>query len=90
MCALRHLTSRHCESERAQNEVRICYGVEVVMNLLRPTSGWPLIKAVIGLVRNLALCPANQDVLREQGAVHHLSNLLKYAYQLQRVSKLLS
>ena len=59
VCALRHLTSRHPESEMAQNAVRLHYGLPVIVKLLHPPSRWPLIKAVIGLIRNLALCPAN-------------------------------
>lgn len=46
-------------------------------------------KAVIGLIRNLALCPANHAPLREHGAIHHLVQLLMRAFQdTQRVSDL--
>lgn len=68
----------------AQNEVRECFGLPIIVNLLRPTSSWPLIKAVIGLIRNLALCAANREVLRELGAVHSLTNLLTDLYQEQQ------
>ncbi|XP_065173731.1 armadillo segment polarity protein isoform X2 [Atheta coriaria] len=81
VCALRHLTSRHSESEMAQNSVRLNYGIQVIVKLLSPPSRWPLIKAVIGLIRNLALCPANHAPLREHGAVHHLVQLLMRAFQ---------
>ncbi|CAH1156247.1 unnamed protein product [Phaedon cochleariae] len=87
VCALRHLTSRHVESEMAQNAVRLNYGVQfvslfqVIVKLLNPPSRWPLVKAVIGLIRNLALCPANHAPLREHGAIHHLVQLLMRAYQ---------
>ena len=67
VCALRHLTSRHPDSEAAQNAVRIHYGLPVLVKLLHPPSRWPLIKAVIGLMRNLALCPANHGPIREHG-----------------------
>ncbi|KAK7579643.1 hypothetical protein V9T40_000272 [Parthenolecanium corni] len=87
VCALRHVTSRHCESEAAQNEVRLCFGIDVIMNLLKPSSGWPLIKAVIGLLRNLALCSANQETLREHSAVHHLGNLLTFTVNEMRKQK---
>lgn len=69
VCALRHLTSRHPEAEAAQNAVRFHYGLPVLIKLLHPPSRWPLIKAVIGLIRNLALSPANHTALREQGAL---------------------
>lgn len=87
VCALRHLTSRHVESEMAQNAVRLNYGLPVIVKLLHPPSRWPLIKAVIGLIRNLALCSANHAPLREHGAIHHLVRLLMRAFQdTQRVS----
>ncbi|XP_055618693.1 armadillo segment polarity protein isoform X4 [Toxorhynchites rutilus septentrionalis] len=81
VCALRHLTSRHPESETAQNIVRNGYGLPVIVKLLNPPSRWPLIKAVIGLIRNLALCPANAGPLRENGAIHLLVRLLFKAFQ---------
>lgn len=81
VCALRHLTSRHPESEMAQNAVRLHYGLQVIVKLLHPPSRWPLIKAVIGLIRNLALCPANHAPLREHGAIPRLVQLLLKAYQ---------
>jgi catenin beta 1 len=80
VCALRHLTSRHVEAEMAQNSVRVNYGIQVIVKLLQPPSRWPLVKAVIGLIRNLALCPANHQPLREHGAIHHLIRLLMHAY----------
>ncbi|XP_034239468.1 armadillo segment polarity protein isoform X1 [Thrips palmi] len=81
VCALRHLTSRHVESEMAQNAVRMNYGIQVIVKLLHPPSRWPLVKAVIGLIRNLALCAANHTPLREHGAIHHLVRLLMRAFQ---------
>lgn len=87
VCALRHLTSRHVDAELAQNSVRLNYGIQVIVKLLHPPSRWPLVKAVIGLIRNLALCPANHAPLREHGAIHHLVRLLMRAFQdTQRVS----
>lgn len=87
VCALRHLTSRHPEAEMAQNAVRLHYGLPVLVKLLHPPSRWPLIKAVVGLVRNLALCPANHAPLREHGALPRIVQLLIRAHQdTQRVS----
>ena len=86
VCALRHLTSRHPESEMAQNAVRLHYGLPVLVKLLHPPSRWPLIKAVVGLIRNLALCPANHAPLREHGALPRIVHLLIRAHQdTQRV-----
>lgn len=81
VCALRHLTSRHIESDMAQNTVRLNCGVQVIVKLLVPPSRWPLIKAVIGLIRNLALSPANHGPLRDSGAIIQLVQLLIGAYQ---------
>lgn len=38
-------------------------------------------KAVVGLIRNLALCPENQAPLRDAGAIPLLVNLLLKAHQ---------
>ncbi|KAK2723576.1 hypothetical protein QYM36_002055, partial [Artemia franciscana] len=81
ICALRHLTTRHAEVEFAQNAVRLNYGLPLVVKLLHPPSRWPLIKATIGLIRNLALCPANHAPLREHGVIPRLVQLLVRAFQ---------
>merc|ERR1719300_1388220 len=81
VCALRHLTSRHQECELAQNAVRLQGGLPQIVRLMHPPSRWPLVKAVIGLIRNLALCPANHAPLREQGSIPRLVHLLIRAFQ---------
>jgi len=81
VCALRHLTSRHPDAEHAENGVRLHYGIPVLVKLLNPPSRWPLIKAVIGLVRNLALCPGNHTPIRDQGGLPRLVQLLMKSYQ---------
>ncbi|KAA0202151.1 hypothetical protein HAZT_HAZT009802 [Hyalella azteca] len=81
VCALRHLTARHPESDVGQNTVRQKNGLPVIVNLLHPPSRWPLVKAVIGLIRNLALCAANHAPLREAGAIPRLVQLLIRAFQ---------
>jgi len=81
ICALRHLTSRHADSEFAQNAVRVNFGIETIVKLMSPPSRWPLVKAVIGLVRNLALNPANHLPLREHGAIHQLGRLLMRSFE---------
>ena len=53
ICTLRHLTNRHPDAEMAQNNVRLHYGLPVIVKLLHPPSRWPLIKAVIGLIRSV-------------------------------------
>ena len=81
VCALRHLTSRHPDAEVAQNAVRLHFGLPVLIKLLNAPSRWPLVKAVVGLLRNLALCPANHAPIREQGGLPRLVQLLMKAYQ---------
>merc|ERR1719464_2525200 len=81
VCALRHLTSRHQECELAQNAVRLQGGLPQIVRLMHPPSRWPLVKAVIGLIRNLALCPANHAPLRENGSLPRLVHLLIRAFQ---------
>ncbi|XP_056135654.1 junction plakoglobin-like [Lampris incognitus] len=81
VCALRHLTSRHQYAEMAQNAVRLHYGIPAIVKLLNQPYYWPVIKAVVGLIRNLALCPENQAPLRDAGAIPRLVNLLLKAHQ---------
>jgi len=81
VCALRHLTSRHAEAELAQNAVRLSFGIPVIVKLMNAPSRWPLVKAVIGLVRNLALCPANHAPLRDHGAIRQLGCLLVRSFE---------
>ncbi|KAJ3615373.1 hypothetical protein NHX12_018938 [Muraenolepis orangiensis] len=81
VCALRHLTSRHQHAEMAQNAVRMHYGIPAIVKLLNQPYYWPVIKAVVGLIRNLALCPENQAPLRDAGAIPRLVNLLLKAHQ---------
>ncbi|KAM6939547.1 junction plakoglobin-like [Xenentodon cancila] len=81
VCALRHLTSRHQLADMAQNAVRISYGIPAIVKLLGQPYHWPVIKAAVGLVRNLALCWENQAPLREAGVVPRLANLLMRSHQ---------
>jgi len=81
VCALRHLTSRHAECDVSQNAVRLQGGLPTIVRLMHPPSRWPLVKAVIGLIRNLALCPANHAPLRENGSIPRLVHLLIRAFQ---------
>ncbi|KAL4659866.1 junction plakoglobin-like [Arapaima gigas] len=81
VCALRHLTSRHPDAEIAQNAVRQYYGLPAIVKLLNPPYYWPVVKATIGLIRNLALCPTNQAPLKDAGAIPRLVTLLLNAHQ---------
>jgi len=52
-----------------------------IVRLMHPPSRWPLVKAVIGLIRNLALCSANHSPLSEHGSIPRLVHLLIRAFQ---------
>ena len=68
VCTLRHVTNRHVQAHTAQEAVRYYYGLPVIAPLLQSEqSRWPLLKATIGLVRNLALSDGNLGPLRELG-----------------------
>jgi catenin beta 1 len=71
----------------AQNAVRMHGGLPVLVKLLQAPSRWPLIKAVMGLIRNLSLAPNNHAPLREHGVIPVIVNLLVTAHQaiMQRV-----
>lgn len=79
ICALRHLTSGHPQSEEAQNQLREHCGIPVIVKLLNPSSGWPLIKATIGVLRNVALGEINRVQLRECGAINCLMHWMNRA-----------
>ncbi len=111
MCALRHLTSRHEEEEKARFEFvsqlnghlivahalhAATAGVCPELGLAPPPSGpngpgqsplasWTLVKAVVGLLRNLSMNVDNHAPMLEVGIVAGLS-LLLYAAQFE-VSK---
>ncbi|XP_044260719.1 armadillo segment polarity protein-like [Tribolium madens] len=81
ICTLRHLTSKSGFSDRARRDIIENNGVQVIIKLLNTPCTWPLVKALIGLLRNLALYPGNVGPLRECGAVHHLIQLLMRGFQ---------
>lgn len=102
MCALRHLTSRHEEEEKARNEFVTQLGGHIpVAHVLHaatagvcpelglvcqpphnPLTSWTLIKAVVGLLRNLSMNVDNHRPMLEAGIVAGLSVLL-YATQYE-------
>ncbi|PAA85331.1 hypothetical protein BOX15_Mlig026881g1 [Macrostomum lignano] len=70
VCALRHITHQHDQAHAAAEAVRYHYGVTVLLKLLTEVqSRRPLVKAALGLCRNLALFDENCAPLREQGLV---------------------
>ncbi|PAA87126.1 hypothetical protein BOX15_Mlig023492g2 [Macrostomum lignano] len=86
VCALRHLTVRHDEACRAQESVRFFDGLSVLSRLFDVTTTLSVRKAIINLVRNLALCPGNCADLREKGVVAQLCGVLQSAYRDMQVA----
>ena len=79
VCTLRHLTCRYEGAQNAQDSVRLHYGIPVIVDLL-DHSRWPLAKATVGLVRNLALSPLNHGPLREKQVITKVINMLMLAH----------
>ena len=81
VCTLRHIISRHPNAEMAQNAVRQQNGIPLLAGFLLQQCHWPLLKALIGVLRNLAFFPENHAVLREQSCIPKLRQLLNRAYE---------
>ncbi|XP_053211149.1 catenin beta-1-like [Panonychus citri] len=81
ICVLKHLTHQHEEAEIAQNDVRLHDGLNYIVNFLNLPISWSLIKGIVGLIHNLAQCPANQAPLREAGVIPKLNQILSKAQQ---------
>ncbi|XP_053201747.1 armadillo segment polarity protein-like [Panonychus citri] len=78
VCALRHLTCRYFEAELAAHKIIQCQGLVPIINLLHSRS-WAIKKAVVGLIRNIALCEANIVPLREHFVIQKLAAVLEEA-----------
>ena len=74
VCTLRHITSRHPNAEMAQNAVRQQNGIPFLLQQCH----WPLLKALIGVLCNVALCQENHTMLREQSCIPKLWQLLNH------------
>ena len=65
----------------AQNAVQQQNGIPLLAGFLLQQCHWPLLKALIGVLRNLAFFPENHAVLREQSCIPKLRQLLNRAYE---------
>lgn len=83
VCALRHITNRHSDMLLAQEQVRSINGLNIITQLmiLQPRS-WPIIKAVLGLIRNFCSNQLNANHLRSNGIIEKLMQILFDAYSL--------
>lgn len=79
LCTLRHITARHDLENEAREAIRKSYGIGNIIKLLRDKNikeHWGIIKATVGLIKNLALSPTIIPQLCEQNAVRRLIELL--------------
>jgi len=89
VCSLRHVTNRNNCSFKAQETVRYNYGLPVIVNILQSDSNrWPLLKACIGLIRNLSLSENNLVPLRELGIIPRLVQLLIRAVNIHQQAEI--
>ncbi|VDN03883.1 unnamed protein product [Thelazia callipaeda] len=65
LCALRHCTARHPLASQAQSDIRLSQTLPVILTLIS-SMRTPVVKAALGLIRNLALLPANLYSLTHQ------------------------
>uniref|UniRef100_A0A915Q475 Uncharacterized protein n=1 Tax=Setaria digitata TaxID=48799 RepID=A0A915Q475_9BILA len=65
LCALRHCTARHPLASQAQSDIRLSQTSSVILELISSMRA-PVVKAALGLVRNLALLPANLHPLTHE------------------------
>jgi hypothetical protein len=78
LCTLRHITARHDLENEAREIIRKSYGIGTIVKLLRDKNfikHWEIIKATVGLIKNLALTPTMIPYLCEQNAVRRLIEL---------------
>jgi len=81
LCALRHITNRHPDMLLAQEQFRSFNGIQLLVQLMsiQPRS-WPVIKALLGVVRNLCSNQANAQMLRANCIIEKLMQILYDAY----------
>ncbi|CAF3705037.1 unnamed protein product [Rotaria socialis] len=79
LCTLRHLTARHDLENEARETIRRSYGIGNIIKLLRDKNfkeHGGILKATVGLIKNLALSTTLIPYLSEQNAVRRLIELL--------------
>ena len=58
---------RHTEYEQTQHAFRTSGGISLITKVLSTAHHWAVIKATCGLIRNLALNPANIPFFKDTG-----------------------
>ena len=78
--ALKHLTSRHEGAEGARRDLVASFGLPMLVRLLDPEANFHVLKAVVGLMKNLSFGEGNSPLLRDHGAVPLLVEILTNSY----------
>ena len=76
---MRHITARHDLENDAREAIRKSYGIGNIVKLLRDKNikeHWGIVKATVGLIKNLSVASNIVPHLCEQNAVRRLSELL--------------
>ncbi|KRZ67776.1 Armadillo segment polarity protein [Trichinella papuae] len=82
LCTLRHLTCRHPDVEASLNSVRLNYGIPLICSFVNfHSQPLPVIKAALGLLRNLGSNPANLAAFREQAVVNNVCMYFIHSFQ---------
>eukprot|EP00800_Vazella_pourtalesii_P011179 TRINITY_DN2690_c0_g3_i3.p1 TRINITY_DN2690_c0_g3~~TRINITY_DN2690_c0_g3_i3.p1 ORF type:complete len:760 (+),score=125.90 TRINITY_DN2690_c0_g3_i3:32-2281(+) len=82
ICTLRHLTSKHEKADFAQNQFTGLKGLELVLKLFLTTTHWTLIKACLGLLRNLSTSSHNRVELRRLAVIPQIVELLRRSIEI--------
>lgn len=77
ICTLRHLTGKCTLANEARESIRINDGIPILIKYLHTREyNWLLIKACIGLIRNLAILTNNLKILCEYRCIYKIGQLL--------------
>lgn len=79
LCTLRHVTARHELENEARESIRKSYGIGNIVKFLRDKNikeHWGIVKATVGLIKNLAVSASIVSQICEQNAVRRLTELL--------------
>ncbi|GAA29111.2 armadillo segment polarity protein [Clonorchis sinensis] len=91
--ALRHVTHRSQHANAAIYEIRSQNTLQTIASLLLQNSeiaSLPLIKAVVGLIRNIAMEDESRKEMKSLGVVRSLTHILRQTYQTANRNSLTS
>lgn len=88
VCGIRHLTNNHKAADAAQRLFLYdLAGLQKIGRWLHPAAHRPSVKAVLGVVRNLAQRPANHQILRATRTADHVFMMVSCALDALAVSQ---